>query len=44
MGRNPQIRIYVNKIENKVKFKTEKGYYLHFLTPENMKLIGSTKS
>ena len=37
-------RIYVNKIENRITFKTKKGYYLEFWTPETLKLLGSTKS
>ena len=41
---NPWIRIYINKIENKITFKVKAGYYLEFLTPETMKLLGSTKS
>ena len=41
---NPSIRIYVNKIENRIKFKIKTGYYLELLTPETMKLLGSTKS
>ena len=41
---NPSKRIYVNKIENRVKFKIKKGYYLQLLTPETMELVGSTKS
>ena len=36
--------IYVNKIENRITFKIETGYYLEPLTPETMKLLGSTKS
>ena len=36
--------IYVNKIENRITFKIETGYYLELLTPEKMKLLGSTKS
>ena len=31
---NPSIKIYVNKIENRVKFKIKKGYYLKLLTPK----------
>ena len=38
------IRIYINKIENKIMFKIKTGYYLKLLTPETMKLCGSTKS
>ena len=41
---NPSIRIYVNKIENRITFKIKKGYYLELLTPETMKLLGSTES
>ena len=41
---NPSIRIYVNEIENKITFKIKTGYYLELLTPETMKLFGSTKS
>ena len=44
VGHNPPVRIYVNKIENRITFKTGKRYYLQLLTPERMKLIGSTKS
>ena len=38
------MRIYVNKIENRTKCKIKRGYYLELLTPETMKLLGSTKS
>ena len=41
---NPSIRIYVNKIENRITFKIKNGYYLELLTPETMKLHGSTES
>ena len=41
---NPSIRIYVNKIENRITFRIKTGYYLEFLTPETMKLFGSTES
>ena len=41
---NPSIRIYVNKIENRITFKIKTGYYLELLTPEKMKLLGSAKS
>ena len=36
--------IYVNKIENRITFKIKNGYYLELLTPETMKLLGSTES
>ena len=41
---NPSIRIYTNKIENRITFKIKTGYYLELLTLETMKLLGSTKS
>ena len=41
---NPSIEIYVNKIENRITFKIKSGYYLELLTPELMKLLGSTES
>ena len=36
--------MYVNKIENRVTFKIRNGYALELLTPETMKLLGSTKN
>ena len=41
---NPSIKIYVNKIENRVTFRVKNGYYLELLTSETMKLLGSTES
>ena len=41
---NPSIRIYVNRIENRITFKIKSGYYLELLTPETMKLLGSTEN
>ena len=41
---NPPVRIYVNKIENRIIFKTKTGYYLECLSPKTMKLPGSTKN
>ena len=38
------VQIYVNKIENKVTFKIKNGYSLELLTPEIMKLLGSTEN
>ena len=38
---NPPIRIYVNRIENRITFKIKNRCYLELLTPEIMKLIGS---
>ena len=37
------VQIYVNKTENKVTFKIKNGYCLALLTPETIKLVGSTK-
>ena len=41
---NPSIRMYINRIENRITFKIKNGYYLELLTPEIMKLLGSTES
>ena len=41
---NPSITTYVNKIENRITFRIKTGYYLKVLTPETMKLPGSSKS
>ena len=38
------VQIYVNKIENRVTFKVKNGPSLELLTPEAMKLLGSTKN
>ena len=38
------VRIYVNKIENRITFKTKNGYILELLTPETMKLFGNTEN
>ena len=38
---NPSIRIYVNKIENRITFNIKNRYYLELLTSETMKLLGS---
>ena len=40
----PSVQIYVNKIENRITFKIKKGYSLELLTPETMKLLGSTEN
>ena len=40
----PSVQIYVNKTENRVTFKIKNGYSLELLTPEAMKLLGSTKN
>ena len=40
---NPPIQIYPNKIKNRIVFKIKTWYKLELLTPETMKLLGSTK-
>ena len=40
---NPPVQIYPNKIKNRVVFKIKASYELELLTPETMKLLGSTK-
>ena len=40
---NPSIKIYSNKIKNGIVSKIKNGYNLELLTPETMKLLGSTK-
>ena len=41
---NLPIRIYVNKIGNRIAYKTKTGHYLELLMSEMMKLLGSTKN
>ena len=41
---NPPIRIYVNRIENRITFKIKSGYHLELLTPETIKLLRSAES
>ena len=41
---NPSIRMYINRIENRITFRIKSGYYLELLTSETMKLLGSTES
>ena len=40
---NSAIQIYPNKIKNRIIFKVKTGYKLQLLSPETMKLLGSTK-
>ena len=44
MTDNPLMRIYVNKIGNRITFKIKTGYYLQLLTLETIKLLGNTKN
>ena len=41
---NPSVKIYMNKIENRITFRIKNEYSLELLTPETMKLLGSTKN
>ena len=41
---NPPIRIYVNKIENRITFRIETGDYFKLSTLETIKLFGRNKS
>ena len=41
---NPSIRMYVNKIENRITFKVETRCYLELLTTEAMELLGGTEN
>ena len=40
---NSLVQIYVNKIKNRIVFKIKPGCKLELLTPETLKLLGSTK-
>ena len=39
---NPPVESYLNKIKNRILFKIKTGYKSELLTPETMKLLGST--
>ena len=41
---NPSLKIYLNKIENRITFRIRNGYSLGLLTPETMKSLGSTEN
>ena len=41
---NPSVKIYVNKMENRFTFRIRNGYRLELLTPETIKLLGSTEN
>ena len=41
---NLSIKRYISKTENRITFKIKTGYYVEPLTPETIKLLGSTKS
>ena len=42
-SKNPPVQIYPNKIKSRIVFKIKIGCKLELLTPETMKLLGSTK-
>ena len=42
LTKNPPIQTYPNKIKNGIVFKIKTGYKLELLTPETMRLLGST--
>ena len=44
MTDNPLIKRYINKIESRITFKISTGFYLELLTPEAIKVLGSTKN
>ena len=43
MTENPPVQIYPNEIKNRIVFKKKTDYKLELLTPEAMRLLGSTK-
>ena len=43
LAEKPPMQIYPNKIKNRIVFKVKTGCKLELLSPEKMKLLGSTK-
>ena len=43
LAENPPVQVYPNKIKNRIVFKVKTGCKLELLSPETMKLLGSTK-
>ena len=41
---NPSTKRYRDKIKNRISFKIKTRSYLELLTPETMKLVGSTEN
>ena len=37
------MQIYTNKLKNRIVFEIKTGYKLELLSPDTMKLLGSTK-
>ena len=44
MTNNTPIKIYVNKIEDRIAIKIKTGHYFERFTPETMKLLRNTKN
>ena len=40
---NPPVQVYPNKIKNRIFFKIKTGYKLELISPETIKVLGSTK-
>ena len=40
----PSVKMYINKVENRITFKIKNGYSLKLLAKETMKLLGSSKN
>ena len=43
IANNPPVQIYINKLKNRIVFEIKTGYKLELLSPDTMKLLGSTK-
>ena len=43
LNENRPVQIYPSKIKNEIVFKITTSYKLELLTPETMRLLGSTK-
>ena len=43
LAENPPIKIYSNKMKNRIIFKIKREYKVELLSPEAIKLLGGTK-
>ena len=43
IANNPPVQIYTNKLKNRIVFEIKTGYKLELLSPDTIKLLGSTK-
>ena len=43
LANNTPVKIYMNKMKNRIVFKIKTGYKLEWLSPETIKLLGRTK-